>query len=54
MSKGRPDAGTFDIPIQRAIFGRGLSTLFKSKAWADLRPAHDKALKTIRRYAVEI
>jgi hypothetical protein len=22
MSKNRPDAGTFDIPIQRAIFGR--------------------------------
>src|SRR5262249_6301399 len=24
MSKNRPEAGTFDIPIQRAIFGRGL------------------------------
>jgi hypothetical protein len=25
LSKNRPDAGTFDIPIQRTIFGRGLS-----------------------------
>src|SRR5215831_1070633 len=25
MSKNRPNAGTFDIPIQRTIFGRGLS-----------------------------
>jgi hypothetical protein len=25
LSKNRPDAGTFDIPTQRAIFGRGLS-----------------------------
>src|SRR5215813_4199227 len=23
LSKNRPDAGTFDIPIQRAIFGQG-------------------------------
>ena len=36
MSKNRPDAGTFDIPIQRAIFGLGLSPFFKSKAWVDL------------------
>jgi uncharacterized protein (DUF1330 family) len=28
-------------------------TFFKSKAWADLGPDRDKALKTIRRYAVE-
>jgi len=27
---------------------------FKSKAWNDLGPDRDKALKTIRRYAVEI
>jgi hypothetical protein len=46
MSKSRPDAGTFDVPIQRPIFGRGLSAFFKSKPWADLGPAHDKALKT--------
>jgi uncharacterized protein (DUF1330 family) len=26
---------------------------FKSKAWTDLTPSRDKALKTIRRYAVE-
>jgi uncharacterized protein (DUF1330 family) len=26
---------------------------FKSKAWSDLGPDRDKALKTIRRYAVE-
>ena len=26
---------------------------FKSKAWSDLAPQRDKALKTIRRYAVE-
>jgi hypothetical protein len=26
---------------------------FKSKAWNDLGPDRDKALKTIRRYAVE-
>jgi uncharacterized protein (DUF1330 family) len=26
---------------------------FKSKAWTDLAPERDKALKTIRRYAVE-
>jgi uncharacterized protein (DUF1330 family) len=26
---------------------------FKSKAWADLGPERDKALKTLRRYAVE-
>ena len=28
MSKNHPDAGTFDIPIQRAIFGRGCSSEF--------------------------
>ena len=27
---------------------------FKSKEWADLGPERDKALKTIRRYAVEV
>jgi hypothetical protein len=27
---------------------------FKSKAWTDLGPDREKALKTIRRYAVEI
>jgi hypothetical protein len=27
---------------------------FKSKAWADLAPDRDKALKTVRRYAVEV
>ena len=27
---------------------------FKSKAWNDLAPERDKALKTIRRYAVEV
>jgi len=27
---------------------------FKSKAWSDLGPDRDKALKTIRRYAVEV
>ena len=27
---------------------------FKSKEWADLGPDRDKALKTIRRYAVEV
>jgi uncharacterized protein (DUF1330 family) len=27
---------------------------FKSKAWSDLGPQRDKALKTIRRYAVEV
>jgi len=27
---------------------------FKSKAWNDLAPERDKALKTIRRYAVEL
>jgi len=27
---------------------------FKSKAWADLGPDRDKAIKTIRRYAVEV
>ena len=26
---------------------------FKSKAWADLAPQRDKALKTVRRYSVE-
>jgi uncharacterized protein (DUF1330 family) len=26
---------------------------YKSKAWNDLAPQRDKALKTIRRYAVE-
>jgi uncharacterized protein (DUF1330 family) len=26
---------------------------FKSKEWADLAPERDKALKTVRRYAVE-
>ena len=26
---------------------------FKSKAWADLGPERDKALKTVRRYSVE-
>ena len=26
---------------------------FKSKAWTDLGPARDKAIETIRRYAVE-
>ena len=26
---------------------------FKSKAWTDLGPDRDKAIKTIRRYAVE-
>jgi uncharacterized protein (DUF1330 family) len=26
---------------------------FKSKAWTDLAPERDKALKTIRRYVVE-
>jgi len=28
-------------------------TFFKSKAWTDLGPDRDKAIKTIRRYAVE-
>jgi uncharacterized protein (DUF1330 family) len=28
-------------------------TFFKSKAWADLTPERDKALKTVRRYLVE-
>jgi uncharacterized protein (DUF1330 family) len=27
---------------------------FKSKAWTDLGPDRDKAIKTIRRYAVEV
>src|SRR5262245_28316286 len=27
---------------------------FKSKAWLDLGPQRDKALKTVRRYAVEV
>jgi uncharacterized protein (DUF1330 family) len=27
---------------------------FKSKEWADMGPERDKALKTIRRYAVEV
>jgi uncharacterized protein (DUF1330 family) len=27
---------------------------FKSKEWADLAPERDKALKTVRRYAVEL
>jgi uncharacterized protein (DUF1330 family) len=27
---------------------------FKSKAWTDLAPQRDKAVKTIRRYAVEV
>jgi uncharacterized protein (DUF1330 family) len=27
---------------------------FKSKAWTDLGPDRDKALKTVRRYAVEV
>ena len=27
---------------------------FKSKEWADMGPDRDKALKTIRRYAVEV
>src|SRR5262245_54309053 len=27
---------------------------FKSKAWTDLAPDRDKALKTVRRYAVEV
>jgi uncharacterized protein (DUF1330 family) len=27
---------------------------YKSKAWADLAPQRDKAIKTIRRYAVEV
>jgi len=27
---------------------------FKSKAWTDLGPERDKALKTVRRYAVEV
>jgi uncharacterized protein (DUF1330 family) len=27
---------------------------FKSKEWADLGPERDKALKTVRRYAVEV
>jgi len=27
---------------------------YKSKAWNDLAPQRDKALKTIRRYAVEV
>ncbi len=27
---------------------------FKSKAWTDLAPQREKALKTIRRYAVEV
>ena len=27
---------------------------FKSKAWGDLGPDRDKAIKTIRRYAVEV
>lgn len=27
---------------------------YKSKAWTDLTPARDKAVKTIRRYAVEV
>ena len=27
---------------------------FKSKAWTDMAPDRDKALKTIRRYAVEV
>ena len=29
-------------------------TFFKSKVWTDLGPDRDKALKTIRRYAVEV
>src|SRR6516165_1603247 len=28
MAKNHPDAGTFDIPIQRAIFGRGCPSEF--------------------------
>jgi uncharacterized protein (DUF1330 family) len=28
-------------------------TFFKSRAWADLTPDRDKALKTVRRYSVE-
>jgi hypothetical protein len=27
---------------------------YKSKAWTDLTPERDKAVKTIRRYAVEV
>jgi uncharacterized protein (DUF1330 family) len=27
---------------------------YKSKAWTDLGPERDKAVKTIRRYAVEV
>src|SRR5262249_51316112 len=35
MSKNRPDAGTFDIPIQRAIFGRTARVFeIASACWA--------------------
>jgi ABC-type uncharacterized transport system substrate-binding protein len=50
-----------DLPVvQSAKFELVWDTLekaqafFKSKAWNDLAPERDKALKTIRRYAVEL
>jgi len=30
------------------------AAFYKSKAWADLAPQRDKAVKVIRRYAVEV
>src|SRR6516225_9333115 len=40
LSKNRPDAGTLDIPIQRTIFGRGLSVrVFEIASRQHGRPA---------------
>src|SRR5215831_12137413 len=43
MSKNRPDAGTFDIPIQRAIFGRGLSVPYLNPRPPGWRAERQKA-----------
>src|SRR6266516_6950691 len=47
MSKNRTDAGTFDIPIQQAIFGRKvcLPEFLRSRA-APTRPKSEKARKS--------
>ena len=49
ISKNRPDAGTFDIPIQRAIFGQGLCNIMPI-ARDYRRPLFPRALNRTRLY----
>jgi hypothetical protein len=44
MSKNRPDAETFDIPIQRTIFGRGRAACANVVFWTTDVAGQKKAM----------